>query len=75
MPPVRRNVSASSLKCETIFETIAERVKAEPAKAKAINAIFLYNITKDGKQVKQWSKYIITLVATKKHKMLKWILI
>lgn len=58
-----RNVSAALLKSDAIFETIAEKVEAEPAKAKAINAIFLYNITKDGKQIKQWSKfYLNTLI-------------
>lgn len=53
--PILRNVSASNLKSDAIFEAICDRVKKEPAKAKAVNAVFLYNITKDGKQVKQWS--------------------
>ncbi|XP_018324314.1 peroxisomal multifunctional enzyme type 2 isoform X2 [Agrilus planipennis] len=46
---------SSQLQSDAIFEFIIDRVKNDPAKAKAINAVFLYNITKDGKQVKQWT--------------------
>lgn len=56
MQPTLHHVSAANLKSDAIFEAIAQKVKSEPAKSKAVNAIFLYNITKDGKQVKQWSK-------------------
>lgn len=56
MQPQIRNVSSGSLQSDAIFEAIVQRVKAEPHKAKAVNAVFMYNITKDGKQVKQWSK-------------------
>lgn len=54
--PNMRGVSAANLKSNAVFENIIERVEKEPQTAKAINAVFLYNITKDGKQVKQWSK-------------------
>lgn len=45
------------LQSDAIFEYIIDQVKADPAKAKSINGIFLYNITKNGKQVRQWSKF------------------
>lgn len=52
-------LSAQNLSSDAIFEFIQEKVKADPAKAKAVNAVFLYNITKGGKQVKQWSEYFL----------------
>lgn len=55
MQPQIKKVSSASLQSDAVFETIVQRVKAEPAKAKAVNAVFLYNITKDGKQAKQWT--------------------
>lgn len=58
MQPQIKKVSSASLQSDAVFETIVQRVKAEPAKAKAVNAVFLYNITKDGKQAKQWSEYL-----------------
>lgn len=58
MQPQIKNVSSVSLQSDAVFEAIVQRVKAEPAKAKAVNAVFLYNITKDGKQAKQWSEYL-----------------
>ncbi|XP_060533989.1 peroxisomal multifunctional enzyme type 2-like isoform X2 [Cylas formicarius] len=52
VPP---NMSDSNLKSDAIFEFIIEQVNADPSKAKSIGGVFLYNITKDGKQVKQWT--------------------
>jgi hypothetical protein len=46
----------SSLNSDAIFTAIQERVKADPAKAKSVNGVFVYKITKDGKVVKEWSK-------------------
>ena len=47
--------SSGSLQSDAIFEYIQEQLTQDPGKGKAVNAIFLYNITKDGKTVKQWT--------------------
>lgn len=47
----------ASLASDAIFAAIADRVKADPAKAKSVNGVFLYKITKDGKVAKEWSKF------------------
>lgn len=49
--------AGSALESDAIFQSISERVAADQAKAKSINAIFAYKITKDGKVAKEWSKY------------------
>lgn len=46
---------------DAVFGKIKDRVAAEPEKAKSINAVFVYKITKDGKVVKEWSKSEIIL--------------
>lgn len=46
-----------ALQSDAVFEAIKERVSADKAKAKAVNGVFLYKITVDGKIVKEWSKY------------------
>lgn len=56
MQPTLNKLSANNLSSDAIFEFIVDKVKADPSKAKSINAVFLYNITKNGKQAKQWSK-------------------
>lgn len=50
---------ASALKSDGIFERIIDGVKQQPDKAKSVNGVFLYNITSDGKQVKQWSEFFL----------------
>jgi hypothetical protein len=35
---------------------MAKRAKAQPAIAKKINAVFLFDITKDGKPAAKWSE-------------------
>lgn len=45
-----------ALNSDAIFDVIKEKVKAEPAKAKAVNAVFHYKITKNGDIAKEWSK-------------------
>ena len=50
-----------TLQSDAIFEFIIQKVKEDPAKAKSVNGVFLYNITKDGKVSKQWSEYILLL--------------
>ncbi|XP_044744435.1 peroxisomal multifunctional enzyme type 2-like isoform X2 [Coccinella septempunctata] len=49
------NKLSSGLQSDAIFEFIIDQVKADPGKAKSVGGVFLYNITKDGKQVKQWT--------------------
>ncbi|XP_013140278.1 PREDICTED: peroxisomal multifunctional enzyme type 2, partial [Papilio polytes] len=47
--------SSSNLKSDGLFAKIDEQVKANPSLAKSIGAIYLYNITENGKTVKQWT--------------------
>lgn len=49
-----------SLKTDKIFPIIKEQIKINPNVAKNIGAVFLFNITKDEKIVKNWSKSIFT---------------
>lgn len=51
--------TGEKLQSDTVFEYIIEQVKADPNKAKSVGGVFQYNITKGGKQVKQWSKFSI----------------
>lgn len=55
---VRANHTSNgvALVSDAVFEQIKERVDADKARAKSINAIFAYKITKNGKVVKDWSK-------------------
>lgn len=45
-----------SLQSDAVFQKIIDGLKDNAAKAKAINGVFLYKITKDGKVAKEWSK-------------------
>jgi len=56
-----KNVSASDLKSDAIFSTMKSEVSKDPAAAKAINAVFVYNITKGGNVAKKWSKFYLLL--------------
>lgn len=56
MKPIINKLSTEQLQSDAIFEYIADQLKQDPSKGKSVNAIFLYVITKDGKQAKQWSK-------------------
>lgn len=47
--------SSAALKSDAVFEFIIDQVKADPNKAKSVGGVFLYKITKDGKEVKQWT--------------------
>lgn len=51
--------SASSLKSDSLFAKIEDGIKANPDKAKSVGAVYLYNITLNGKTVKQWSKWFL----------------
>lgn len=44
------------LNSDAVFAAIKDKVAADPAKAKSVNGVFLYKITKDGKVAKEWSK-------------------
>lgn len=55
MQPTINKLSAQQLQSDAIFQFIADQLKEDPGKGKSVNGVFLYNITKDGKQVKQWS--------------------
>ncbi|CAG9766389.1 unnamed protein product [Ceutorhynchus assimilis] len=55
MPPQANKLSAEGLKSDAIFEFIIDQVKADASKAKSIGGVFLYKITKNGKEVKQWT--------------------
>lgn len=48
-----------SLQSDAVFQKIIDGVKENQAKAKAVNGVFLYKITKDGKVAKEWSKFIL----------------
>lgn len=54
---VNQTSNDMSLQSDAIFEAIKERVAADQPKAKAINAIFLYKITKNGTVAKDWSEF------------------
>uniref|UniRef100_A0A1A9UEI1 SCP2 domain-containing protein n=2 Tax=Glossina TaxID=44049 RepID=A0A1A9UEI1_GLOAU len=43
------------LSSDAVFQKISDGLKGNEAKAKAINGVFLYKITKDGKAVKEWT--------------------
>ncbi|XP_054727711.1 peroxisomal multifunctional enzyme type 2 [Anastrepha obliqua] len=44
-----------SLASDAVFQKIIDGLKVNEAKAKAINGVFLYKITKDGKVAKEWT--------------------
>ncbi|XP_011155586.2 peroxisomal multifunctional enzyme type 2 isoform X1 [Solenopsis invicta] len=45
----------TDMESDAIFVTIAEKVKENPGEAKKVNAVFLYNITDNGKQASEWT--------------------
>eukprot|EP00105_Crassostrea_gigas_P009550 XP_011424543.1 PREDICTED: peroxisomal multifunctional enzyme type 2 isoform X1 [Crassostrea gigas] len=45
----------SSLLSDALFEDMAKRAKSQPNVAKKINAVFLFDITKDGKPAAKWT--------------------
>lgn len=54
----RNNTAASSpsLASDAVFAKIKDRINEDPERAKKINAVFLYHITKSGKPVKKWGQ-------------------
>lgn len=59
---ISESAMSSSLNSDAIFNAIKERVKADPARAKSVNGVFLYKITKDNKVVKEWSKLNFVII-------------
>lgn len=59
-PEIRINRTSNNmaLQSDAVFDAIRDRVAADQATAKKINAIFLYKITKNGTVAKDWSEYI-----------------
>lgn len=53
-----QSFASPDLKSDIIFKTISERINENIEKAKSVNGVFLYNITKDGQIAKKWSKFI-----------------
>lgn len=54
---LKPNMTAGkSLQSDAVFAGINDRVTENEAKAKAINAVFLYKITDGGKVSKEWGK-------------------
>jgi hypothetical protein len=45
----------SSLKTDALFNDMAQRAASQPELAKKINAVFLFEITKDKKVAAKWS--------------------
>lgn len=53
------NLLNMTLSSDAVFQKISDGIKANEAKAKSVNGVFLYKITKDGKVAKEWSKFTI----------------
>lgn len=47
---------SQNLKSDAVFNSISDRMQENIEKAKAINGIFLVNITNNGQVVKKWSE-------------------
>ncbi|KAK2580881.1 hypothetical protein KPH14_005952 [Odynerus spinipes] len=55
VPQITPAVSKSNLESDAVFAVMKDYVKANPEQVKKVNAIFLYNITVNGKQQAQWT--------------------
>lgn len=55
---VQSSSGGSGLLSDALFEDMAKRAKSQPNVAKKINAVFLFDITKDGKPAAKWSKLL-----------------
>lgn len=55
--PSSSSKSSVALKSDAVFKAIGERINENIERAKSVNGIFLYNITKDGQIAKKWSKF------------------
>ena len=43
------------MKSDVLFEEVKKRVEQMPNLVKKVRALYLWNITKDGKTISQWS--------------------
>jgi len=59
--PTTTTTTTMSLQSDAVFQKIIDGLKENEAKAKAVNGVFLYKITKDGKVAKEWSKYQLSI--------------
>ncbi len=57
------------LKSAPVFEQIKAGIKEKPEMAKSVNAIILYVLTKDGKEVGRYSKTILEFPGFKDPKL------
>ena len=46
----------AGLQSTAIFQQLREHLSSSPEIVKKVNAVYLWNITKDGKTVAKWSK-------------------
>lgn len=60
--PQNSPTSTLKLKSDAIFKAISDRINENVEKAKSVNGIFLYNITKNNEIVKKWSKLVFILI-------------
>lgn len=52
---VGKNLTSAALASDAVFAGIKDRVLADPAKAKSVNAVFSYKITNNGQVAKEWT--------------------
>lgn len=55
-----QSTTSIPLNSDVVFKTILERMNENIEKAKSVNGVFLYNITKDGQIAKKWSKFWVS---------------
>ncbi|XP_011685973.1 PREDICTED: peroxisomal multifunctional enzyme type 2 [Wasmannia auropunctata] len=55
MPRANPCSGKTNLESDAIFAAIGDHVKQNPDQAKKVNAVFLYNILVDGKQMSEWT--------------------
>lgn len=54
--PVAPSHVAAQLASDEVFKAIRDGIDANKAKAQAVKGVFLWNITKGGKQEAQWGE-------------------
>jgi len=48
-------MQVASLQSDTVFRIIEDRLKSKPDLQRAVNAMYLFNITVDGENAAYWS--------------------
>lgn len=59
--PSAQTSSSVSLNSDVVFKTIHDRMNENVERARSVNGVFVYNITKDGQIAKKWSKLFYVL--------------